>query len=316
MRRVDRTSIAAPQSLGPGGAGPAERLAAADHRAITDPKKKAFKYRAYKGGDVRLALETLFHGKCAYCEAPYAAMMPVDIEHYRPKGAVAEDDTHGGYWWLAMDWDNLLPSCIDCNRKREQRLHRVSANLAELAAAATDVRQQSGKKDSFPLAAAGARARDEAGDVAAEKALLLDPCRDDPARFLRYSFDPAHPTGLILPTGDAGDVERGAVSIQIFGLNRQRLVEDRTRLLRRLEFLGDMAIDLTTSIARLEEPKAQVALAGTAAEGVSKRLRLLRDRTLHELKAAAHDGAPYASMASAWLKAFKARLAAPATTTP
>ncbi|NIJ16357.1 HNH endonuclease [Sphingobium vermicomposti] len=316
MRRVDRTSIAAPQSLEPGGAGPDERKKAADHRTDPDPKKKAFKYKAYKGADVRLALETLFHGKCAYCEAPYAAMMPVDIEHYRPKGAVAEDDTHEGYWWLAMAWDNLLPSCIDCNRKREQRLFRVSANLADLAAATKPVRLQAGKKDSFPLAATGTRARDETGDVTAEHALLLDPCRDDPARFLCYSFDPAHPAGLIVPTGAPGDAERGAVSIQIFGLNRQRLVEDRTRLLRRLEFLGDMAIDLAASIARLEEPAAKDAIAGTPAEGVSTRLRLLRDRTLQELKAATDERSPYASMASAWLDAFKARLAPPPTAAP
>ncbi|MEF9674035.1 hypothetical protein QNM99_25505 [Pseudomonas sp. PCH446] len=44
----------------------------------------------------------------------------MDVEHYRPKGAVSEDASHPGYWWVAMDWDNLLPSCIDCNRKRKQ----------------------------------------------------------------------------------------------------------------------------------------------------------------------------------------------------
>lgn len=309
MRRVDRTKVDVPKSLLPGGAGPRELSAIIDHRDDTDLDKKAFKYKAYKRADVRLALETLFHGKCAYCETSYAATMPVDIEHYRPKGAVAEDDAHSGYWWIAMDWDNLLPSCIDCNRKREQKLHIVSANLAELAAAAKPVSRQSGKKDSFPLAATGTRAIYEERDFTAEHALLIDPCRDDPSQSLRYSFDPAHPAGLILPTGDAGHAERGAVSIQIFGLNRHKLVEDRTRLLRRLEFLGDMVIDLSASIAELETTESINALAGTAAEGVATRLRLLRDRTLTELKGAAADDVPYSTMASAWLRQFKERLA-------
>jgi hypothetical protein len=61
-----------------------------------------------------------------------------DAEHYRPKGAVKykteagelEDATcevlnprqgrivtqrHPGYFWLAYDWRNLLPSCVFCN---------------------------------------------------------------------------------------------------------------------------------------------------------------------------------------------------------
>lgn len=309
MRRVNRASVDVPKSLLPGGEGPIELLAYVEHHNNTDPDKKAFKFKAYKRADVRLALETLFHGKCAYCETSYAAIMPVDIDHYRPKGAVAEDDAHGGYWWIAMDWNNLLPSCIDCNRKREQKLHLVSANLAELAAAAEPVSRQSGKKDSFPLAFTGVRATYEEGDFESEHALLIDPCRDDPSLFLGYSFDSAHPAGLILPTGDPENAPRGAVSIQILGLNRQKLVEDRTRVLRRLEFLGDMVIDLSALIAELETPESIDLLRGTAAEGVSTRLRLLRDRTLTELKDAAADGMPYSSMTNAWLKQFKSRLA-------
>lgn len=316
MRAVDRNAVDAPQSLLAGGAGPDELAAAKAHRQNPPVDRKAFKYKAYKGADVRLALESLFHGKCAYCETSYAATMPVDIEHYRPKGAVAEDDAHGGYWWIAMDWGNLLPSCIDCNRKREQKVHHVSANLEELAAAACPVSQQSGKKDSFPIAPTGVRAVFEARDFAGEHALLLNPCHDDPSRFLSYSFDPACPAGLIVPTATPGDAERGAVTIQVYGLNRQKLVEDRTRLLRRLEFLGDLVIDLAGAIADLESPAAVQALHGSPAAGVAQRLRLLRDRTLAELKAAAADDAPYAAMARAWLEHFKARLGDQALAAP
>src|SRR5688572_8642628 len=99
MRKVARTHIAAPRSLQGDGAGPKELERVRDHRKDTDPDKKSFTYAAYKGADVKSALETLFHGKCAYCETRYSASAPVDIEHYRPKGAVAEDPAHGGYWW-------------------------------------------------------------------------------------------------------------------------------------------------------------------------------------------------------------------------
>jgi len=310
MRRVARGSVDTPKSMIPGGAGPAELAAVISHRGPPAPEK-AFEYKAYKRADVRLALELLFHGKCAYCETSYAATAPVDIEHYRPKSAVAEDPGHGGYWWVAMDWNNLLPSCIDCNRKRGQQIFAITMNLEELARTSKPVSTQTGKKDSFPLAASGTRAGYATTDFSAEHALLLDPCRDDPKAYLAYSFDPNHPVGLILPTGAQADAERGAVSIQVYGLNRQKLVEDRTRLLRRLEYLGDMVIDLASSIQELEAPEVVTKLAGTPAEGVATRLRLLRDRTLAEIKAAIADDAPYSSMATAWFERFAAQFAGP-----
>ncbi|MFK3602133.1 HNH endonuclease [Pseudomonas sp. AP19] len=265
-------------------------------------------YTAYKGEDVRRALEKMFHGKCAYCETYYAASAPVDIEHYRPKGGVTEAETHGGYWWIAMQWENLLPSCIDCNRKRGQVIVEASTSLAALAATASPKLHQAGKKNSFPLANSGVRATAESNDFIREEPLLLNPCDDDPAAHLMYSVDPAHPTGLIVPTGSTQQRERGAVSIQVYGLNRLKLLEDRTRVLRAMEFLGDLIIDLAKSIADLEAPAAQRQLLGTPAVGVAARLRLLRDRMLNELKAAAAPEAPYASMASAWLQDFKQRL--------
>ena len=78
-------------------------------------------------------LKEIFNDKCAYCEtimdrATYHA------EHYRPKGEVSVKDfeknkaakvkienplgelvEHPGYFWLAYNWKNLLPSCQNCN---------------------------------------------------------------------------------------------------------------------------------------------------------------------------------------------------------
>lgn len=316
MRRVDRTGAPCPKSLAPTGTNAAELAAVKAHIALVDPDKKAFGFGAYKKDDVKRALESLFHGKCAYCETLYAASAPVDVEHYRPKGAVAEEPTHEGYWWIAMAWDNLLPSCIDCNRKRGQEVLPTSTSLVALATNAKPIKAQAGKKDSFPLAVGGTRATCETDDLALELPLLLNPCVDDPHRSLGYKFDPAHPAGLILPVGDAEDRLRGAVSIQVYGLNRLKLVQDRTRILRRLEFLGDLVIDLSASIAELEDPSAVVALAATPARGVASRLRLLRDRTLAEMKDLGQDTEPYSSMVRAWLGQFKARVQAASAGTP
>lgn len=58
----------------------------------------------YKAEDVKAALKSIYHNKCAFCEQ-WVEMR--HIEHYRPK--------KGGYHWLAYSWDNLLIACPMCN---------------------------------------------------------------------------------------------------------------------------------------------------------------------------------------------------------
>lgn len=284
---------------------------ARSHHATPNPKKKSFDFTAYKNEEVKRRLEELFHGKCAYCETFYSASAPVDVEHYRPKGAVSEDDTHPGYWWLAMAWTNLLPSCIDCNRKRQQRSPPPSTSLLELfehSKAHGFPSSQSGKKDSFPLAVGGARLLAKSESYADERPLLLDPTRDDPAEHLRFYVE--SPLGLVVPQEKAGTPsERGAMSIQVYGLNRLGLVQDRTRLLRRLEFLGDLAIDLGAIIQEIEDANVVAALHAAGVQHLADRLRLLQDRTLAEMRAMSDPRASYSEMVRTWLRDFIGRLA-------
>jgi len=65
-----------------------------------------------KSTEVQQALLELYHYKCAYCESK--DFRP-EIEHYRPKKRVSGVRNHPGYYWLAYNWDNLLPSCRYCN---------------------------------------------------------------------------------------------------------------------------------------------------------------------------------------------------------
>lgn len=60
----------------------------------------------YKQTDIKLALQDVYKGKCAFCEQTEEL---THVEHYRPKHI---------YYWLAYSWDNLLMSCPTCNTNK------------------------------------------------------------------------------------------------------------------------------------------------------------------------------------------------------
>ncbi|WP_127462291.1 MULTISPECIES: HNH endonuclease [Burkholderia] len=206
-----------------GSDGAREREGAAKYYEVR--KKKCYPFKTYKSPEVVEALEKLFHGKCAYCESKYTAVGPVDVEHFRPKGGVEEAPEHQGYWWLASDWKNLLPSCLDCNRRRRHRIATLGMTLAQLTGAR---RESRGKKNSFPIA--GVRAFAPADDWPGEDPLLIDPTSTDPASHMAWPVDGS--LSVVVPVSNHGvEDPKGAATIYTFALNRQRLVEERTRVL-------------------------------------------------------------------------------------
>lgn len=228
MRRATRPAEAPPDLLTKGAAEQdaavetirkyLEAVAKAKAENKKLPKKPSISFAMYKAASVKTPLVDLFHGKCAYCESFYSSTQPMDVEHYRPKGAVDGDDEHPGYYWLAATWENLLPSCIDCNRKRGQ------FDVLE------DDNRQLGKKDRFPVR--GVRARQLGDDLDAEEALLVDPTVDDPDRIFR--FDPER--GVVFPRFKSGKKHQRAVaSIEVYGLNRSGLVLDRLHIIRQID---------------------------------------------------------------------------------
>ncbi len=209
-----------------------------------------FPFKAYKHGDVKAALEKIFHGKCAYCESYYRGTQPVDVEHWRPKGrtvpAEGEKAQKPAYYWLAATWENLLPSCIDCNRKRKQ--HDVVEDRIVSV----------GKMDEFPLRdpARRATAPPEVGDLPAERPLLLDPCADDPAEFLEFDPD----WRCVLRPRQSSELARemASQSIRVYGLNRVGLVMNRQELCRLLELRIATVKALTrVLIEEAPEPKRE-----------------------------------------------------------
>ncbi|MFY9995268.1 MAG: HNH endonuclease [Leclercia sp.] len=307
MRRIDRT----PEQVLPPGAlsaknkdGMTELDRSRSHYAQLQGKKESFDFAAYKADEVKWRLNALFHYKCAYCETFFSASAPVDIEHYRPKGSVSEDSTHPGYWWLAMDWDNLLPSCIDCNRKRKQQAVDGSVELRVLFANQLQSITSSGKKDSFPVIRGGSRLLPEDKRYASESPLLLNPYVDIPEAHMRFVSVGDPPVSLVVPFGDAPS-ERGAASIHIYGLNRLGLVQERTRYLRRLVFLGEML----RSLGAMIDDVAKMPLPLAIESSISGKLELLMKWTGDEMKQMMAPDQPYSAMANAWIKDFYQQMA-------
>ena len=83
-----------------------KRMIVIDGEAYID--KDGFNDR-YKWEDIKIALNNIYHCKCAYCENK---IEQYHVEHYRPKKT---------YYWLAFSWDNLLVACATCNIEKGQK---------------------------------------------------------------------------------------------------------------------------------------------------------------------------------------------------
>ena len=162
--------------------------------------------------DLRDALADLSHDKCWYCETPIVRDDLV-VDHYRPKGAIYEDRTHGGYWWLAVTPRNFRLSCKFCN---EIRVDRRTGS-------------RGGKATHFPLLDGGIRATVTDRDTSRELPVILDPIEADDVDFLMYSEDSrAYPK-----YDEAVDViahERAGRTIVILNLNHGRLLKARGQI--------------------------------------------------------------------------------------
>ncbi|HVS51966.1 MAG TPA: hypothetical protein VHD62_06380 [Opitutaceae bacterium] len=209
----------------------AELLAIAAVRSVTGDDIVS---RVYKGS--RPFLQEAFYGKCAFCEADIVNNQPGDVEHYRPKCGVLDEAGkpvagHNGYYWLAYDWRNLLPSCADCNRGR------YGSDGTYF-----------GKAEFFPVD--GKRAT-KPGEEADEQAMLLHPGVDNPNDHLL--FDPK--TGVI-----AGMTERGKITVKLLGLNREKLPEARKRVYSSVRAsIVELASALLLNEQRADELLAEIA---------------------------------------------------------
>jgi uncharacterized protein (TIGR02646 family) len=276
MRRVSRPS--APPSLSGEKSGK-ERQEALDFYAAWDGLAKYDRYRAYKAADVRAALERAFGGKCAYCETYYAATQPVAIEHYRPKGEVTINGrrTPPGYYWLASDWDNLLPSCTDCNSPRKQDLPGDASRTA-------------GKANAFPLTSEESRATTPGGERR-EKRLLLHPYLDFPEKHLHFIWGTnTIEDGWVEPRRRSA---KGRTTIEVCALQRRGL-----RAARR-----DRLLDLVAHLEGVVEAHHNAARHPDDPE-----LMAQYERRLAEVARFVADHAPYSAMCRQVVASYHDRL--------
>ena len=279
--------------------------AARAYYASVPPPKKSYKFVRYKQFDVCHALDLIFHGKCAYCESPYRAVDAQDIEHFRPKGGVSESKPHPGYWWLAANWSNLLPSCPACNQRRKHAQYTPGMSLEEFelqmerAPAAT-----TGKGNAFPVRANN-WVTGEMGDLAVEDPLLINPCERDPGAHLEWVLDrdptmpiwAADPVMAILrPRLQASGAkdEYAAASIAIYGLNRGGVVRERAERIKELQHVSQPVVDAIVELAAIANQESP--------EADRWRKRLVGYRTT--LRTFADPAKRYSAMAAAYLAEF------------
>ena len=288
-----------------------ELQVARNYYAAVPRPARAYTFKRYKEFEVCVELDSMFRGKCAYCEAPYRAVDARNIEHFRPKGGVTEHPPHPGYWWLAADWTNLLPCCPPCNQRRRHIFYRLGMTAVDFErelqrrpAAST------GKGNFFPLSASN-WVDQEGVDVAVEDPLLINPCLRNPELHMRWVFDrdrsvpiweadPVFPVLMprVMPDGS---VDRYAdASIKVYGLNRSGLIRERVERLRELQRASIPAVDAFIDLANLADQQGKEVEEANSKLAKYKRL----------LYAFAAPETRFSSMASAYLLEFEQGLPA------
>ncbi|MGK5015017.1 AAA family ATPase [Janthinobacterium sp. HLS12-2] len=191
---------------------------------------------------LRTALRAVFHGKCAFCES-WLGTDGGRVCHLRPPSNAATSHVNNSspdhYAWLAYEWRNLLLLCAQCED--------MKGNL-------------------FPVD--GPRALplttwSEA--VAAENALLLDPCIDEPWRHLAFTVN-----GKVYPLS-----RRGEATIDSLRLNRPKLLETRAVVFEKLTALAPEATDHTVNTL-LDVTRIHSGALSTFAMGVCRAIAAMR----------------------------------------
>ena len=166
---------------------------------LRDGSEHDFSSHFYSHDSVKKTLRHIYRDKCAYCECKVDAGAFLQVDHFRPKRSVKEDDGHGGYYWLAYEWSNLILCCPKCNGEKSThfpvRGRRVAPPQTDLAR--TDRMQW----------------RADSKNFIDEDPLLLHPEIDQPEEHFEFLRD-----GTICPK-----TERGRATVGICGLDRESL---------------------------------------------------------------------------------------------
>lgn len=168
--------------------------------------------------------------KCNYCESRITKGAALQVEHYRPKAKVVSGENDHvelpGYYWLGLEWTNLLLACPKCNGKNAKSDNfPIRGTRAQLTAVVAEVNGQ------LTLDRTGCYAHE--GPLSLESPILLNPEIDHPEEYLTFDR-----RGTIEAHG--ADADRGRVTAEMYRLNRQSLFIERQKVWN--EFSNDILL--------------------------------------------------------------------------
>jgi len=173
----------------------------------------------YAASEVKNALLEDQHSKCAFCESLVQHVSYGTVEHFRPKAGYrlrrGGPLKRPGYYWLAYDWDNLFFCCQLCNEQFKENL--------------------------FPLRDNRSRARSHVQDLSKERPLLVNPATQEPSHFIGFRRHIAFPVR---------GCREGVATIDVLGLNREKLAEYRCERLQDLQSLVELCGLLRAEVVR------------------------------------------------------------------
>lgn len=162
----------------------------------------------YSYQSIREKLLTLYDDKCAYCERKLSFRHRDDsryfnIEHFRPKGKVTDLIGHRGYYWLAYEWSNLIPSCRSCNNFKRNKFPIKGKRVFEIH---DDFNKWKANSNSYQI----------------EDSLLIHPEIDEPNKHLKFK-------GVKLKALTI----KGRYTICVIGLKRDELLIGRQKIFKK-----------------------------------------------------------------------------------
>ena len=145
--------------------------------------------------ELKKHLHVVFHGKCGYCETKIGSPDFGNIDRYRPNNGVRDKKEYYQdlYWWLTLEWDNLIYCCKQCNQY---------------------------KGNYFPIN--GKRISSPKDDINKENRLLIHPYYDDP--YDHFIIDDDNNSYAFTAISD-----EGLQTIELLRLNRTDLLDGRKK---------------------------------------------------------------------------------------
>lgn len=175
----------------------------AARKAMLDKRSSSVTWGAFKTW-----LLSFSYGKCWFSDT-LPNFAPFEVEHFRPKSTVAENDGTkiDGYWWLAFDWTNF----------------RVCGKIGNTK-----------KGIKFPLMPGCQRATNKAGLIR-EQPVLIDPIKFSDTRLVGFNVE-----GEMIPSFAATteiDKQRVELTRKELNLDFPNLVAMRMAVIQNCDYL-------------------------------------------------------------------------------